>query len=133
MPPRERWLFLALVAAQAAHSVEEYVFHLYDVLAPARLASLAVSDDPATGFAILNTAIVAFGLWCYWARVRPGRPSAAAWMWPWVAVELVNGVGHTGFALARGGYFPGVATAPLLFALAALLAVGLRSKSAIRV
>jgi hypothetical protein len=31
-----RSAFLALILAQAAHSVEQYAFRLYDVLAPAR-------------------------------------------------------------------------------------------------
>ena len=35
MTPRMRTAFLWLIVAQAAHSVEEYVFRLYDVLAPA--------------------------------------------------------------------------------------------------
>jgi hypothetical protein len=34
--PLARQLFLWLIVAQAAHSVEEYQFRLYDVLAPAR-------------------------------------------------------------------------------------------------
>jgi len=31
--------FLALIVAQAAHSIEEYVFRLFEVLAPARFIS----------------------------------------------------------------------------------------------
>ena len=122
---RARWLFLALVVAQAAHSLEEYLFGLYEVFAPARLASSLVSDDLATGFAVLNLAIVAFGVWCYLARVRPGHPSARAYMWPWIVVELVNGILHPGMALAGQSYFPGAATAPILFVLALLLAARL--------
>ena len=122
---RAGWLFLALVVAQAAHSIEEYVFALYEVFAPARLASSLVSDDLATGFAVLNLAIVAFGAWCYLARVRPGHPSARAYMWPWIVVELVNGVLHPGMALVRQSYFPGAATAPILFVLALMLAAHL--------
>ena len=120
-----RTAFLALILVQAAHSTEEYVFALYDVFAPARFASELVSSSPALGFAILNVAIVAFGAWCYLARVRPGRASGPGWMWPWVLVSLGNGVGHTTIALLRGGYFPGVATAPILFVLAAFIATRL--------
>ena len=36
MKPLTRQLFLWLIVAQAAHSVEEYLSRLYDVLAPAR-------------------------------------------------------------------------------------------------
>ena len=125
MERRSRVTFLALVVVQVAHSSEEYVFGLYEVFAPARLASELVSNDPATGFALLNTAIFLFGAWCYLARVQPGRPSALGWMWLWIWVELGNGVVHSSMAFIRGGYFPGLVTAPLLLGLAAFLAVQL--------
>jgi hypothetical protein len=118
--------FLLLVCAQVAHSIEEYVFRLYDVFTPARVVSGLFSSDLGTGFAIANLLIVAFGFWCYFARVRPLRPSARSWIWPWIVVEAANGVGHPAMALARGGYFPGVATAPLLLIVAAYLAWRLR-------
>jgi hypothetical protein len=84
---RTQQLFLALIAVQAAHSLEEYFFALYDVFAPARFASGLVSSNLPMGFAILNAAFVVFGLWCYFARVRPGRSSARAWVWPWILIE----------------------------------------------
>jgi len=121
-----RRAFLALIVLQAAHSIEEYAFALYDVFAPARFVSGLVSSDLAFGFAVANTAIVAFGVWCYLARVRPGHASAETWMWVWILVELGNGVVHPTVAILRGGYFPGVATAPLLFVFAAYLASRLR-------
>ena len=49
MDRRCQLAFLALVMAQAAHSIEEYAFALYDVLPVARFASSLVSTDPATG------------------------------------------------------------------------------------
>lgn len=125
MDRRARLAFLALVLVQACHSVEEYAFGLYRVLPPARLASSLLSDDLATGFGMLNAGLVALGLWCSLGPVRSGWPSARAWVWPWVFVELANGVGHPLLALRAGGYFPGVATAPLLLALAAWLGVRL--------
>ena len=45
-------LFLALILTQAAHSVGEYVFRLYDVLLPARVISGLISDDLALGLAV---------------------------------------------------------------------------------
>lgn len=109
-----RAAFLVLILTQAAHSIEEYAFKLYDVFAPARLVSGLFSDNPRVGFAIGNVLLVAFGVWCYLARVRPARPSARAWMWAWVALEAANGTGHIFFATTRGEYFPGVITAPVL-------------------
>ena len=52
MDARTRFAFLALILTQAAHSVEEYVFRLYDVFAPARFVSGLVSDNHAAGFAV---------------------------------------------------------------------------------
>jgi Protein of unknown function with HXXEE motif len=123
---RSELVFLLLVVLQAAHSAEEYAAGLYEVLAPARFLSGLVSDDPAAGFAIINSALVAFGFWCYLVPIRSGRSSARAWAWPWIAVELANGIGHVALALLAGGYFPGVLTAPFLFATAASLAVLLK-------
>lgn len=116
-------VFALLIAAQAAHSVEEYVFRLYDVLAPARFVSGLLSTDPSVGFALANAAVVLFGVWCCRARVWPGHRSWRGWAWFWVVLETGNGIGHGLLALSRGGYFPGVGTAPLLLALALSLGV----------
>jgi hypothetical protein len=124
MDSRSRTTFLWLIIAQAAHSIEEYVFRLYEVFMPARAISGLVSADLALGFAIFNISLVAFGLWCYLARVRPAHQSARQWVWPWVIVEMSNGIVHPAVALWRGEYFPGVVTAPVLLALASYL--GLR-------
>jgi len=122
---RTRAAFLALILAQAAHSIEEYAFRLYEIFGPARFLSGLVSSDLARGFAILNAGLVLLGIWCYLARVRPAHPSARSWMWGWTVVEMVNGIGHPFFALVRRAYFPGVVTAPLLLALSVYLALHL--------
>ena len=125
MDSRSRFAFLILIMVQAMHSVEEYVFKLYDVFAPARFVSGLVSDNLQTGFAVANIALVAFGIWCYLARVRPVHASARLWAWPWVVVEGGNGIGHSVIALARAEYFPGVMTAPLLLATSLYLGIRL--------
>jgi hypothetical protein len=116
-------VFLGLVLAQGAHSIEEYRYRLYEVFAPARAVSMLASDDPATGFVIVNVALVAFGLWCYLLPLRLGWPNARGFLWFWAVLELANGIGHLALAGARGGYFPGAGTAPLLVLLAGWLAV----------
>jgi len=121
MDSRSRAAFLALILAQAAHSIEEYVFRLFDVLAPARFISSLFSSDLSRGFAIANIGFVAFGAWCYVARVYRGHPSGRRWAWFWALLELGNAVGHSVFALDHGGYFPGVGTAPLLFGISIYL------------
>jgi len=118
-------LFLLLICSQALHSIEEYAFALWEVLAPARIVSGLVSDDLSVGFAVVNTGIVAFGAWSYLWPVRQNRPYAVPVAWFWVILEAANGIGHLLFALAAQAYFPGVYTAPLLLMFSGLLATRL--------
>jgi hypothetical protein len=112
MPQRVPVAFAAVIVAQAAHSVEEYGFRLYDRLLPARLISGLFSRDLSRGFAIANTLLVVAGVVCYFVVRRGARGPA----WFWAVLEILNGCGHLLFAIAAGGYFPGAATAPLLIA-----------------
>jgi hypothetical protein len=121
----KHYIFLALMLAQAAHSAEEYAFRLYDVLAPPQYLAGLLGLDGQAGFAVVNSVLVLFGLWCWIGRVRLGRGRALAWLWTWV--ELANGCAHIVLAIWAGGYFPGLATAPLLIGLGALLAARLRA------
>ena len=121
MDSRSRFAFALVILAQAAHSVEEYVFRLFDVFAPARWVSSLFSANTALGFAIANLGLVLFGLWCYLARVRRSHASAQAYAWFWTCLELANGLGHVLFSVLRGSYFPGVGTAPLLIAASSYL------------
>jgi hypothetical protein len=114
--------FGAVVLAQAAHSVEEYLGRLWETFPPARYVSGLVSGDLERGFVLVNVALVAFGIWCFLWPVRRGWPSAVGLAWVWVAIELVNGVGHPLWSLRQGVYTPGVATAPVLLVLAIYLA-----------
>jgi len=116
-------VFLLLILAQAAHSVEECVTRLYAVFTPARIVSNLVSDDAPLGFAVANAVIVAAGLLCWAGPVRAGWRIAPFVVWLWIIVELANGAAHSTMAAARGGYFAGVATAPLLLFFAGWLAV----------
>lgn len=115
-------LFLGLAISQAAHSIEEFYFRLFDVFAPARYLSGLISENLALGFAIGNALVVTLAFWTYIFRVRPAVGSAKAWIWAWTLVELGNGIGHIFFAVDAGAYFPGVYTAPflLVFSLALL-------------
>ena len=101
---------------------------LYDVFAPARFVSGLVSDDLAVGFAIINVAIVAVGVWCYLGPVRSGGDAAWLVAWVWAIIELGNGTGHILFAVLAAGYFPGALTAVVLVCAAAYLAVNLRAE-----
>jgi hypothetical protein len=78
------------------------------------------------GFAIFNTALVAFGLWCFFGPIRRNRPPGRAFAWFWVALELFNGAAHIAWATLAGGYRPGLATAPVLVVASLVLAWSLR-------
>lgn len=117
-----RTVFGLLIAAQAAHSVEEYLGRLWEVFPPAAFASGLVSSNRQAGFVALNIALVAFGLWCFARPVSRGWPSAPRFVAIWTAIEIINGLGHPLWSLFQGHYTPGVATAPILLVLAISLA-----------
>lgn len=106
------------MAAQAAHSLEEYLGRLWEVFPPARFLTGLVATDLRAGFIGLNLALIGFGLWCVFWPVRKGWPSAVGLAWCWVVVETINGIVHQAWALSRQSYEPGVITAPILLALA---------------
>lgn len=118
--------FLALVAAQAAHSVEEYMGRLWEVFPPATFVTGLVSEDRRLGFILINIALLAFGAWCFIWPVRRHWPSAKSLIGAWVLIELINGVGHPFWSLWQRKYSPGLITAPLLLILALSLILQLK-------
>lgn len=118
--------FGALVLAQAAHSIEEYVGRLWESFPPARFLTGLVATDRQQGFLVLNILLVAFGIWCFLWPFRREWPSAVTFGWTWVAVEVLNGIVHPSWSLLQGTYTPGVATAPVLLILALDVARHLR-------
>ena len=64
--------FGALILAQAAHSVEEYLGRLWESFPPARAITGLISQNLEQGFVILNVALVGFGVWCFLWPVRRG-------------------------------------------------------------
>ena len=127
MAARVQLAFAALLLAQAAHSVEEYIGRFWESFPPARFLTGLVSQDREWSFVALTIVLLAFGLWCLIWPVRRGWPSAAYLGWAWVMVEAINAVVHTLWTLHQGGYTPGVATAPLLMASAVYLGYQLRN------
>jgi hypothetical protein len=117
--------FFLLIVVQAAHSGEEYYGRLYDVFPPARIVSGLISANRQRGFVVFNLALILFGVWCLIWPVRHRWPSAAGFIWLWVGIEVLNGIGHPAWSIVSGGYTPGVATAPILLVLASSLAVQL--------
>jgi Protein of unknown function with HXXEE motif len=127
---RSKTTFLALVAAQTAHSVEESLGRLWDVFPPARFVTGLISEDRRFGFIVFNVALISFGIWCFFWPVLRRWSSAIAFMSFWVVIELINGMGHILWSVQAGGYTPGVITAPLLLILALLLGWELRKEAA---
>ena len=127
MPSRINLAFGALLLAQAAHSVEEYVGRFWESFPPARFLTGLVSQDREWSFVALTILLLAFGAWCLIWPVRRGWPSALYLLWGWVVVEAINGIVHPLWSLREGGYTPGVATAPVLLALAIYLGCQLRN------
>ena len=123
MSQKARIAFLALVIAQAAHSIEEYVFRLYDVFAPARFVSGLISTNLRTGFIVVNLAFVAFGFWCYAVPVQEGLSAAMPFLWFWIVVELLNGIGHPVISILDRSCIPGTITAPFLLIIAVYLSI----------
>lgn len=127
MMSRLQMIFGALVLAQAAHSIEEYVGHLWESFPPARYVTGLISSDLELGFIVINVSLVAFGIWCFIGPVRHTWAVAIPLAWFWVVIETINGIGHPLWSLEQGGYTPGLATAPVLLFLALYLARQLRS------
>ena len=75
---RTHLVFLFLILAQSAHSIEEYYTKLYEVFAPARFVSGLISNDLAVGFLVVNAALVTFGLWCWAVPVRSSWHTASS-------------------------------------------------------
>jgi len=125
MSPRSKLLFLLLIAAQASHSVEEYVTRLFEIFAPARFVSGLVSDDLAVGFVTVNVVFNLVGAWCYFGPVRAGGSAGRLAAVVWVAIEHANSVGHLTIAARNGAYFSGSLTAVLLLVIATCLAFSL--------
>ena len=116
--------FLALVAVQTAHSVEECLGRLWDVFPPARFVTGLISEDRRFGFIVFNVALISFGIWCFIWPVLRRWSSAIAFMSFWVVIELINGMGHIVWSVQAAGYTPGVITASLLLILAFGIGLG---------
>jgi len=120
--------FGALVVAQTAHSIEEYLGRLWETFPPAAFLTGLVSSDREVGFLVLNGALVGFGFWSLLWPVRRSWPSVPALAWTWVVIEMINGIGHPAWSLRQNTYTPGVVTAPILLVLALSLAIQLRRR-----
>jgi hypothetical protein len=115
--------FLILVLIQAAHSIEEYIGRLWEVFPPAKFLTSLFSENHEKGFLIVNIGFLTFGILCWWFPIRGNYSAANGILWFWIILETINGVGHPIWSIIQKEYTPGVVTAPLLFVVAAYLAI----------
>jgi len=127
---RITFAFAALMLTEMAHSIEEYRGRLWESFPPAAFVSSLVSSNREFGFIAVNIALLSFGIWCLLWPVRKQWLSAPAFIWLWVSITVLNGIGHIAWSFRQGGYTPGVLTAPLLIVLGLYLAREVRRSKA---
>ena len=119
-------LYWLLAFGQAAHSIEEMRTGLYNFfwtmtgVFHQAFPSLPQFRWDAVTFAAVNMGIITFVLGIV-PSVREGRRWALGLAAVVAVVETFNGIAHISAALYFGGYVPGVASAPLLLILGAVL------------
>ncbi|NER12865.1 HXXEE domain-containing protein [Leptobacterium flavescens] len=121
MEPRVKIRFLILVLVQALHSTEEYIGKLWEVSAPAEYLSGLISSDIETGFLVINVGLFVFGIFCWLFIVRTNHRFAPFFIWFWIVLEIVNGLGHLLWSFYEKNYIPGLWTAPFLLIAAVYL------------
>lgn len=131
LTPRARTALGVLVLLQIAHSLEEYFGRLWESFPPARAVSSVISSDLERGFVIFNVILITFALWCWLWPVRLRWRSAVLFALLLVAIGVINGIGHPLWSIYRGGYTPGVATAPLILIVAIYVASQLLRPAAV--
>ena len=106
--------YFLLVILQAIHSVEEFIFRLYERFPPMRFVYQNAPHLAKPAFAISNALLISIGLICFFYWVQPARKGATAVVWIWIIIESLNVFAHIVWAALIGGYNPGLVTA-LLF------------------
>lgn len=122
---QHKLIFIILVLVQGTHSIEEYFGKLWEVFAPARILCSLISDDLEIGFLVINIGLFIFGIGVWHFLIKKELAIGHTFMWIWIVIELINGIGHPLWALSEGSYMPGLYTAPFLLLLAIYLATTL--------
>ncbi len=116
MNKKIRVTFLLIALVQGLHSIEEYYGELWDVYPPATYICGLVSNNLENGFVIINISLFIV-LMLTWLITFSKNSSAKPLLWFWCILELINGVGHSVWAIMERSYVPGLATAPVLLIL----------------
>ena len=121
IPQKTKTVFLILVLVQGLHSIEEYIGQLWINFIPARILCGLISNDLETGFLVINIGLFIAGMLAWLIPIRNNYAIGIGFIWFWIILELINGIGHPIWTIMEGGYTPGVVTAPLLLGLAVYL------------
>ncbi len=104
------------IAAQAGHFVEELTTGIHERLP----AAFGLAPLSLRLFVSFNLAWLGIWVLSAWGLARR-RQVALFPLWFLGVASVANGIAHPLLALNAGGYFPGLATSPLVAALGALL------------
>ena len=116
-------LFLLLVLVQGLHSIEEYYGKLWEVFIPAKYLTSLVSNNHEIGFLVINVGLFIFGLICWFFIINNKYLHIRIFIWLWIVIEIINGIGHPLWALIENSYEPGVITAPFLLIITIYLTI----------
>ena len=116
-------VFLLLVLIQGLHSIEEYFGRLWEVFLPAKYVTSIVSNNNEIGFLVINTGLFIFGLICWLFIINKKFLYVRVFIWFWIAIEIINGIGHPLWAIIENSYEPGLITAPFLLITAVYLSI----------
>ena len=116
-------LFLLLVLVQGLHSIEEYYGKLWEVFIPAKYLTSLVSNNHEIGFLVINVGLFIFGLICWFFIIHNKYLHIRIFIWLWIVIEIINGIGHPLWALIENSYEPGVITAPFLLIITIYLTI----------
>lgn len=115
-----RRFFLFALALQCIHFLEEFVTG-FDVELP---QLLGLAPWPADFFVVFNVFWIA--LWILASvGLEQGRQVALLPVWFFALGMAINGVAHPLLALRAGGYFPGLASSPVVGVVGVVLLIRL--------
>ncbi len=121
--------FLAMISLQTVHSIEEFIFKIYEVSPQMQLVFQHAPDLAKPAFVASNLLLNLFGFICFFYWVRPARQAARRIIWLWVGIQLATVAGHFIWAMKARGYHPGLVTLPLFVPLIIYVVYRLRRGS----